>query len=148
MKNLIDIGARRELFVDDFLIDRMEDVRLDLKKPERREIAFTADAPLRTTSSYTVTVSGAKDTAGNVMADHTFSFSIGAAEKVDWYTVQEGETLPLIAAKPEIYEDESQWMVIYEFNQDEYMSEDEKHGNDVILDYKNLISGMELYIPR
>lgn len=109
---------------------------------------FTADAPLRTTSSYTVTVSGAKDTAGNVMADHTFSFSIGAAEKVDWYTVQEGETLPLIAAKPEIYEDESQWMAIYEFNQDEYVSEDEKHGNDVILDYKNLTPGMELYIPR
>lgn len=40
----IDLGTRRELFVDDYLIDRMENVRLDLKHPERRE-AFTFDAP-------------------------------------------------------------------------------------------------------
>ena len=113
-----------------------------------KAVTFTADALLRTASSYTVKVSGAKDAAGNVIADYTFSFSIGAAEKVDWYTVQEGDTLPLIAAKPEVYEDESQWMVIYEINQDEYVSEDGQHGSDAILDYKNLTPGMELYIPR
>ena len=109
---------------------------------------FTADAPLRTDQSYTVTVSGAKDKVGNVIADYTFGFSVGAAEKVDWYTVEEGDTLPIIAAKPEIYEDESQWMAIYEINQDEYLSEDGQHGNDIILDYKNLKPGTELYIPR
>jgi nucleoid-associated protein YgaU len=109
---------------------------------------FTADKPLRTTQSYTVTVSGAKDLAGNVMDEYTFSFSIGEPEKVDWYTVQEGDTLPIIAAKPEIYEDESKWMVIYESNQDEYVSEDGEHGNDAILDYQNLTPGTELYIPR
>lgn len=113
-----------------------------------KTVTFTPDAPLRTTSSYAVTVSGAKDMAGNVVADYTFGFSVGAPEKVDWYTVQEGDTLPLIAARPEIYEDDSQWMVIYEINQDEYISEDGQHGNDAILDYKNLIPGMELYIPR
>lgn len=38
------IGARWELFVDDHLISRMRNVRLDLKHPERRE-AITFDAP-------------------------------------------------------------------------------------------------------
>jgi hypothetical protein len=45
MQDIIDIGTRRELFVDDFLLDEMRDVRLDLQHPERREVAFTADAP-------------------------------------------------------------------------------------------------------
>ena len=45
MPDIIDIGARRELFVDDYLIESMQDVRLDLKHPERREVAFTCDAP-------------------------------------------------------------------------------------------------------
>ena len=113
-------------------------------------VTFTADQPLRTTQSYTVTVSGAKDKVGNVMGAYTFSFSIGEPEKVDWYTVLEGDTLPLVAAKPEVYEDESKeaWMRIYESNQDEYVSEDGEHGNDAILDYENLRPGMVLYIPR
>lgn len=118
-----------------------------------KTVNFTADASLRTTQSYTVTVSGAKDMAGNVLADYKFGFSIGEPEKIDWYTIQEADiqgadTLRGIAAKPEIYEDESQWMTIYEINQDEYLSEDGKNGNDIILDYKNLKPGMDLYIPR
>lgn len=113
-----------------------------------KTVTFTADASLRTTQSYTVTVSGAKDAAGNVLADYKFGFSIDEPEKIDWYTVVDGDTLPIIAARPEIYEDESQWMTIYEINQDEYMSEDGKNGNDIILDYKNLTPGMDLYIPR
>jgi len=40
----IDLGTRRELFVDDTLIAGMTAVRLDLKHPERREL-FTFDAP-------------------------------------------------------------------------------------------------------
>ncbi len=74
-----------------------------------KTVTFTAGASLRTTQSYTVTVSGAKDAAGNVLADYKFGFSIGEPEKIDWYTVVDGDTLPIIAAKPEIYEDESQW---------------------------------------
>ena len=115
-----------------------------------RTVTFTAAQSLGTGQSHAVTVSGAKDMAGNVMASYAFSFSIGESEKVDWYTVQEGDTLPIIAAKPEVYEDESKemWMRIYEYNQDEYVSEDGKHGNDAILDYKDLKPGMVLYIPR
>ncbi len=113
-----------------------------------KTVTFTAEGPLKTGQSYEVTVSGAKDMAGNVMSDYKFGFSVEQVDKVDWYTVQEGDTLPIIAAKPQIYEDESKWMLIYEANQDEYVSEDGKHGNDAILDYKNLIPGMELYIPR
>jgi len=45
MPEIIDIGARRELFVDDFLLDTLKDARLDLKHPERREVSFTCDAP-------------------------------------------------------------------------------------------------------
>jgi nucleoid-associated protein YgaU len=109
---------------------------------------FTSSEPLKTGVGHTVTVSGAKDMAGNVMADYTFSFNIEEAVRVDWYTVQEGDTLPIIAAKPEVYEDESKWKMIFEANQDEFMSEDGKHGNDAILDYRNLVPGSELYIPR
>jgi len=86
--------------------------------------------------------------AGNVMTDYTFGFSIEEAVKVDWYTVQEGDTLPIIAAKPEVYDDDTKWELILAANQDEFVSEDGNYGNDVILDHRNLIPGMVLYIPR
>ena len=41
----IDIGARRELFVDQYLIEQLDGVRLELHRPERREIVFRTDAP-------------------------------------------------------------------------------------------------------
>ncbi|MFH1569187.1 MAG: hypothetical protein ABIL09_14425 [Gemmatimonadota bacterium] len=42
----LDIGARRELFVDDHLVERLSGAaRLQLHQPVRREIAFRADAP-------------------------------------------------------------------------------------------------------
>ncbi len=41
----IDIGSRRELLVDQYLIDRLEGVRLELQRPQRREIVFRTDAP-------------------------------------------------------------------------------------------------------
>jgi len=41
----IQIGTRRELFVDDWLIEKMQDARLQLQRPERREIALSFDAP-------------------------------------------------------------------------------------------------------
>ncbi|MBI2191249.1 MAG: hypothetical protein HYU36_04625 [Planctomycetes bacterium] len=44
MDKPIPLGNRRELFVDGFLVAEMNQVRLDLKKPERREVVFTADA--------------------------------------------------------------------------------------------------------
>ena len=45
MSRCVEIGTRRELFVDHFLIEEMTSCALDLKRPERREIAFTCDAP-------------------------------------------------------------------------------------------------------
>ncbi len=41
----LTLGARRELFVDDWLIAEIRDCRLHLHQPERREVAFTTDAP-------------------------------------------------------------------------------------------------------
>ncbi|MHC4887262.1 MAG: hypothetical protein ACYTGH_19460 [Planctomycetota bacterium] len=43
MTTILNIGARRELFIDDLLIERLTDARLQLQKPERREVAFTLD---------------------------------------------------------------------------------------------------------
>jgi len=49
----IPLGSRRELFVDDFLIDRLEGAKLDLKKPIPREVAIVHDAPWEgNTSAY------------------------------------------------------------------------------------------------
>ncbi|MDP6557019.1 MAG: hypothetical protein QGG71_20285 [Pirellulaceae bacterium] len=40
----VDIGSRRELLVDQYLIDRLDGVRLALHRPVRREIVFRTDA--------------------------------------------------------------------------------------------------------
>ncbi len=42
---VVDIGSRRELLVDEELIETSRDVRLQLQRPERRETAITLDAP-------------------------------------------------------------------------------------------------------
>ena len=118
-----------------------------------KTITFTADKPLRTASTYEVMVS-AKDMAGNPVKDgsYKFSFSIEAAEKVDWYTVKmDGETLEEIAERPDVYEDETgkKWEDILAANQDkEWVSEDGKHASDNIVDRNSLKAGMVLYIPR
>jgi hypothetical protein len=41
----IDIGSRRELFVDDHLIETLRDARRQLHHPTPREIAIVHDAP-------------------------------------------------------------------------------------------------------
>jgi len=43
-KAILDIGSRRELFVDDWLIDETSGCRRQLNRPERREIVFRTDA--------------------------------------------------------------------------------------------------------
>ncbi len=52
----ITLGGRRELFVDDFLIDRLEGAALRMHKPEPREVAITCDAPWEgnTSAYYTI----------------------------------------------------------------------------------------------
>ncbi len=56
----IAIGTRRELFVDDFLIEEREKLDLYLHHPERREIALTFDGPCddRTAGAYRVLEDG------------------------------------------------------------------------------------------
>jgi hypothetical protein len=41
----ITIGSRRELFVDQYLIDTLRDVRLELQHPQPQEIAIACDQP-------------------------------------------------------------------------------------------------------
>ena len=41
----IDIGQRRELFLDDFLIERLSGAELNLHKPVPREVVLECDAP-------------------------------------------------------------------------------------------------------
>src|SRR6516225_6712801 len=42
---VIEIGTRRELFVDDFLIDRRDGLELRLQAPAPREVVLKHDAP-------------------------------------------------------------------------------------------------------
>ena len=44
-EGVIELGNRRELFVDDYLIDRMRGVELRLQKPVPRDLAIVHDAP-------------------------------------------------------------------------------------------------------
>jgi hypothetical protein len=46
------IGSRLELFVDDWLVERMEGVRLKLQQPVEREVALTFDRPWEGPFSY------------------------------------------------------------------------------------------------
>ena len=49
----IDIGSRRELFVDDYLIERLSGAEQKLQTPEARDIALVCDAPWEgNTSAY------------------------------------------------------------------------------------------------
>lgn len=51
--SVCDIGSRRELFVDDFLIDRLQGARLKMHKPVPQEVALVCDAPWEgNTSAY------------------------------------------------------------------------------------------------
>lgn len=99
-------------------------------------VSFTPEKPFSAARKYTVTVSAAKDQAGNVIQDHTFSFSVNVPERVHWYTVKEGEDLKAVAARPETYDDEERWPWILEANQD-----------DVIFDKSKLQPGMRIFIP-
>lgn len=58
-----DIGSRRELFVDDYLIDRRSGwAKLQVQRPEAKEVVLTADKPWEgnTSAYYTVFADGDK----------------------------------------------------------------------------------------
>ena len=48
---VIDIGGRRELFVDQYLIERMDGAELRLHRPTPREVAVVHDQPWEGNSS-------------------------------------------------------------------------------------------------
>jgi len=54
--DLIDIGSRLELFVDQYLIDTMDGVTRELHSPERKEAVFTFDRPWEGGATGCVTV--------------------------------------------------------------------------------------------
>ena len=86
-------------------------------------ITFTPNEPYRSGRMYTVNISGVKDTAaaGNALASgSTFSFTVANPEKVNRYLVKEGDTLPIIASRPEVYDNEELWGRLAEANQDDY----------------------------
>ena len=53
---MLDIGSRLELFVDDYLIESLKGLTLQLHAPERREIALTLDSPWDGDTSHYITV--------------------------------------------------------------------------------------------
>lgn len=100
----------------------------------------TSDKPMRAGRKYTVTVSGAKDAAGNAAASHTFSFTIASPKLVKQYIVREGEkTLEQVAARPEVYDNSSRAYQIRlaTANQDDYN-----------FSANNLHVGQRLWVPR
>ena len=104
-------------------------------------ITFTPNDPYRSGRKYTVNISGVKDTAaaGNTLeSGRTFSFTIASPEKVDRYLVKEGDTLPIIASRPEVYDNEKLWPRLAEANQDDYD-----------FDRRRLYPGQQwLWVPR
>ncbi len=54
--SVADIGARRELFVDDWLIDNLQGVALKLQQPVPQEVAVTFDEPNEGNVGYYVRV--------------------------------------------------------------------------------------------
>jgi hypothetical protein len=51
-KELVHVGGQLQLFLDDWLIERMDNLSLKLHSPEPREIAIQADRPYETPSLY------------------------------------------------------------------------------------------------
>lgn len=56
MPNFLEIGSRLELFVDDFLIDKMEDTKLKLHPPQPAEVALAFDKPWEGETSWVANV--------------------------------------------------------------------------------------------
>ncbi|MHB9108540.1 MAG: hypothetical protein ACYDCO_15900 [Armatimonadota bacterium] len=56
MTDGLAIGTRRELFVDETLIESLHDARLTLQHPERREVVITFDAPWEDYSAFGLSV--------------------------------------------------------------------------------------------
>ena len=61
-EDVVDIGSRRELFVDHFLIDKLAGTRLELQRPRPAEVAIRYDQPWEDHHAFYTTVLKDKDT--------------------------------------------------------------------------------------
>jgi LysM repeat protein len=103
-------------------------------------ITFTPSDPLRSGRKYTVNVEGVKDTsaAGNMLASaKSFSFTVSSPETCNRYRVRKGDTLPIIASRPEVYDNAKLWPRLVEANQDDYR-----------FDRDRITEGQWLWVPR
>jgi hypothetical protein len=84
-------------------------------------VSFTPSIPLKAARRYTVSISGAKDTAGNTMSGtHTFSFALKTPKRIKgWYIGEEGKTLEDIADRPDIHDDRTKWKKILRDTEDQ-----------------------------
>ena len=74
----IDIGSRRELFVDRYLIDKLDGVRLVLHQPQPREVAIRFDQPWEGNTSGYPTVMRDGDVFKMIYAAGASSLSLSA----------------------------------------------------------------------
>ncbi len=103
-------------------------------------ITFTADEYMTAGNVYSITVSSIEDTAGNALTTpYKFSFTIQAPDKVKFYKVRPGDTLPAIASRPEVYgnSDREYQLRLVEANQDYYD-----------FNPNRLFVGQQLIVPR
>jgi hypothetical protein len=106
-------------------------------------INFTPSVPLKAARRYTVSISGAKDVAGNEMSDtQVFSFELKTPQRVRWYIVKdedivgEEDVFERIAERPDTYDDKSQSKTIIRVNQnleDYIFSRDLKPGQRLLI---------------
>jgi hypothetical protein len=80
-----DIGSRLELFVDDWLIERLEGAALRLHSPEPREVALPFDQPWEGTTSGYVTVLQDGDTYRLYYRGKPGNSPDGSADEVTCY---------------------------------------------------------------
>lgn len=103
-------------------------------------ITFTADEHMTAGNAYSITVSSIADAAGNALTTpYKFSFTIQAPDKVKFYQVRPGDTLPAIAVRPEVYgnSDRKYQLRLVEANQDYYD-----------FNPNRLFVGQQLIVPR
>ena len=103
-------------------------------------ITFTPNDRFRAGRKYTISISGVEDTsaAANTLASgHSFSFTITSPKKVNQYRVRKGDTLSIIASRPEVYDNAKLWPRLVEANQDDYH-----------FDRDRIYEGQSLWVPR
>jgi nucleoid-associated protein YgaU len=121
----------------DALTTASGDIPGEVNYDSNTNISFIPSVPLKAARRYTVSISGAKDVAGNEMSGtYSFSFELKTPERVRWYRVKEGDTLQSVADRPDTYDDESKWETIVRVNQnlEDYMfSRDLKPGQRLLI---------------